>query len=139
MSDKIKHSGIIETVDDKKITVRIVQLSACASCSAAAKCKLSEKKEKLIDVYDFDNNQHYKSGDEVIVYASMNSGKKAVLIGFGMPLILLLVVITLMTVVAKDELISALVAVGCLALYYLSLYILKNKLKKDFSFYIDKN
>ena len=51
MSDLIKHQGIVEKVDGMHVKVRIVQTSACSSCSAKGLCNASESKEKLIDVY----------------------------------------------------------------------------------------
>ena len=52
MADIIKHRGIVEKVDGAHITVRIVQTSACAACSAKGLCNASESKEKQIDVYE---------------------------------------------------------------------------------------
>ena len=46
----IKHEGIIEKIGANHCTVRILQASACSSCSARQLCRSSESKEKLIDV-----------------------------------------------------------------------------------------
>ena len=65
MTDKIKHLGVVEKVDGSHVTVRIVQTSACSSCSAKGLCNASESKEKLIDVYH--NQVSCQIGEQVVV------------------------------------------------------------------------
>ena len=45
----IKHEGIVENIGADHCTVRILQASACSSCSARQLCRSSENKEKVID------------------------------------------------------------------------------------------
>ena len=65
MADIIKHRGIVDRVDGSHVVVRIVQTSACSSCSAKGLCNASESKEKWIDVYEV--NASYRVGEEVVV------------------------------------------------------------------------
>ena len=52
MTDKIKHLGIVESINGSYLKVRIVQTSACSACSIKGHCSAAESKEKLIDVYN---------------------------------------------------------------------------------------
>ena len=97
MSTKISHSGIIESIDDGCIHVRIVQTSACAACKVAGYCHAAESKEKIVDV--FKPAGSLKVGDAVTVISgvwegtagvikSINEGKQSVTIHvdmFGRP------------------------------------------------------
>ncbi|MQO97027.1 SoxR reducing system RseC family protein, partial [Prevotella copri] len=38
MNNKIKHSGIVESVEEGCVCIRIVQSSACSACKVAAHC-----------------------------------------------------------------------------------------------------
>ena len=52
MADTIRHQGIVENINGTHLQVRIVQTSACASCSIKGHCSSADTKEKLIDVID---------------------------------------------------------------------------------------
>ena len=47
MSNKIKHNGVVDGVEDGCVRVRILQSSACSACKVAAHCNTSETKEKI--------------------------------------------------------------------------------------------
>ena len=66
MSNKIKHSGVVENILGDSVQVRIVQTSACAACKVAGYCNASESKEKLVDVYHADT-RNLRVGDVVTV------------------------------------------------------------------------
>ena len=51
MSTKISHSGIVESIEDGCVKVRIVQTSACAACKVAGYCNAADSKEKSVDVF----------------------------------------------------------------------------------------
>ena len=52
MNNNIKHLGIVESIDGSHVRVKILQSSACSSCSAKSHCNVSETKEKIIDIHD---------------------------------------------------------------------------------------
>ena len=138
MTDKIKHLGVVEKVDGSHVTVRIVQTSACSSCSAKGLCNASESKEKLIDVYH--NQVSCQIGEQVVACGTTSMGMRAVLLAFGLPvLILLLALFVTMRITDGDALFSALVGLGTMVPYYLIIYICKDKLNRTFSFTIEKH
>ena len=89
MTDIIKHRGRVEKVEGSHVVVRVVQTSACSACSIKGHCNASESKEKLIDVFDV--NASYQIGEEVVLLGTTSMGMHAVLLAFGVPLVILIV------------------------------------------------
>lgn len=137
MENKIKHVGIINSIDGEHIKVRIVQASACASCKAARLCNASESKEKTIDVYANDANK-YVIGQDVMVTASYNAGMTAVTIGMIVPMGLLIVALSIMTAAGFSEIMAALITLAVLIPYYAILFLFRNQINKKFSFNIER-
>ena len=137
MADIIKHRGRVESVNGSHIVVRIIQTSACSACSIKGHCNASESKEKLIDVYKA--NASYQVGEEVVLCGTTSKGMQAVLLAFGVPLLILLLALAIsMHLTNDDALISSLVGLLSIVPYYLVIYFCKDKLKKTFSFTIEK-
>ena len=137
MADIIKHRGIVEKIEGSHVVVRIVQTSACSACSAKGLCNASESKEKQIDVYEV--NPSYRIGEEVVLCGSTSMGMRAVLLAFGIPVLLLLATLFVtMRVTDGDALLSSIVALLAVIPYYLVIYLMKDKLNKTFSFVIEK-
>ena len=137
MADIIKHRGVVEKIEGTHVVVRIVQTSACSACSAKGLCNASESKEKQIYVYGVQAS--YRIGEEVVVCGTTSMGMRAVLLAFGVPLlILLLALFVTMRITDGDALLSAFVALLAVMPYYLLVYFMKDKLDRTFSFTIEK-
>ena len=137
MSDIIQHQGTVESIDGCHIRVRIVQTSACASCVAHKYCNSSESKEKMIDVYTKEADR-YAVGQSVNVYGTTSMGMRAVLWAFGVPFVVLVAVLYASIMLTDgNEPLSALWALGSLAVYYLILYMCRDKMTKKFVFTIN--
>lgn len=137
MSNKIKHSGIIESVENDCVHVRILQSSACAGCKVAGHCSASESKEKMVDITDA-NASNYKVGESVTISTENSTGFRAVLYGYGYPLILLMAALMIVGATTKNELYSALAALEILVPYYLIIYVMRNKISRQVYFTIEK-
>ena len=135
MSNKISHSGIIEHILDDCIKVRIVQTSACAACKVASHCNAAESKVKIVDVFCSDNST-YQVGQEVVVWASKDVANKALLLGFGIPFLLLICVLLIALRFTSEEGIAALIALGSLVPYYFMLWLLRKKIQRQIAFHI---
>lgn len=136
MAEVIRHDGIIDSIEDDCIHVRIVQASACAACGAKSLCSAAESKEKIVDVYGADT-QIYQVGQKVMVEGAATMGMKAVRLAFLFPLILLVGVMALaMWLSAGNEAVAALSALLALTIYFLVLFAFKKKLKNKSSFVI---
>jgi positive regulator of sigma E activity len=136
MSQKIEHTGIITHIDDEKIQVQIVQLSACSSCHAKGACTASDMDDKIIDVAN--NGKPFKVGEIVNLYGETSHGLLAVLLAFVIPFLLILLSLIVLRNFTDNEAISGSIALGVLIPYYIILSLFNNKLKNKFQFFIEK-
>lgn len=136
MSNKIKHNGVVDGVEEGCVRVRILQSSACSACKVAAHCNASETKEKIIEVQVADTDR-YQRGDSVIVVADTAVGFRASLYGYLLPLILMVVSLVAVLKITQSEGYAAMSALGILIPYYIGLYLLRNKLRNKLSFSIE--
>ena len=136
MSNKIKHSGVIENIMGDSVQVRIVQTSACAACKVAGYCNASESKEKLVDVYHADT-RNLRVGDVVTVTASTQVAAQALLLGFGLPFVVLVAVLIAVLLITGNEGAAALSGLGALVPYYAVLFLFRNRIRDKLSFSIE--
>ena len=136
--DSIRHDGIIRNIDNKYYYVSIIARSACASCHARGICNISEIQEEIIEV-PRKENKNYKTGDKVEVLMEKTSGAKAVMLGYVIPFIILLITLIVSLSLFKNEGVAGLISIGILIPYYLFLYFIKDRLKKTFVFKIKKH
>ena len=136
MGSKISHSGVIESILDGCVKVRIVQTSACSACKIAGHCNAAESKVKFVDVLCH-NTTDYSVGQDVTVWASKDVANKALLLGFGIPFLLLVCVLLVALKMIADEGIAALMALGSLVPYYFVLWLLRDRIQQQICFHID--
>lgn len=138
MNNNIKHLGIVESIDGSHVRVKILQSSACSSCSVKGHCNISETKEKIIDIHDKESAECCSVGQEVMVCGTTSMGMKAVLLAFVLPFIVLLAALFVtMRVTDGDEATSALVSLCTLIPYYIIIYLLRNRISRTFSFTLE--
>jgi len=135
MKEVIKHDGIIDSIEGRHIQVRILQTSACAGCKIAGHCTASEAKEKIIDVESSETK--WRVGQTVMVSTSNAVARRALLLGFGLPLVLMLVVLTGMLLTGHQEETSGLLSLAVLVPYYGILWLLREKVARKVSFSIE--
>lgn len=136
MSNKISHSGIIHCITDGCIRVQIVQTSACAACKVASHCNAAESKIKIVDVMS-NNTSGYKVGQEVTVWASKDVANRALMLGFGVPFLLLICVLMVALKLTGNEGIAALAAIASLVPYYVALWLMRDKIQQHISFNLE--
>ena len=137
MSNKIRHSGVVDSVEKECVHVRILQTSACAGCKIAGHCNASESKEKIVDVYDAQAAHRLRVGDAVVVCASTQVAARALLLGFGIPFLLLVGVVFVASLCTDDEALMALSGLCALIPYYLLLYVLKGHIREKLAFTLE--
>ncbi len=133
MNNTITHSGVIEQIYQNRISVRIEQVSACAACKAAGHCNASDRKEKLIEVYCA-RPSDYRVGESVVITADEHVGHRAVVWGFGLPLLILLASIFGLKVLTRSDGMAALIGILSLIPYYILLYLLRRKIRDQLAF-----
>lgn len=135
MGTDIRHEGVIDSIEGQKVTVRILQVAACAGCQASRICSAAESKEKLVDV-NMTGADKLSIGQTVTVVAGERMGMKAVLLAFGLPLLLLLVALIAAVAVTGSEKVAAIASLAVLIPYYAVLFLCRNRMTKDFGFRI---
>lgn len=133
--EAIKHSGVIKEIDDHQYYVSIVAQSACASCSVKGVCNVSEMKDEIVEVAR-NKTENFNVGDKVEILMEKAQGTKAVMLGYVIPFILVLVTLIVSLNLVDNEGIAGLISIGILVPYYLILYVNRDKLKTAFRFRI---
>ncbi len=134
-SAQVRHPGIVEGVDGNTVHVRIESQAACGHCHAKSHCGMAESAEKLIEVTHPDPGQ-YAVGDPVIVSLEQSLGYKALLLGYIIPFLILIIALFVVALTTGNEGLAALVAVLLMGPYYLLLYRYRHRLRKTFHFRI---
>ena len=133
-TDIIQHEGIVESIGADCVSVRILQASACSSCSARGLCRSSESKEKLIEA-----RGHYptlKVGDSVVLQGYVRQGLRTSMLAYVVPLVLMTIALFVGTHLG-GEAAGALAALMVLVLYYGVLYLLRDRLGRKFEFKLE--
>ena len=134
-NNTIKHLGIVENIQGSHLSVRIVQTSACAACSATGHCSSADSKDKIIDIIDTAASS-YQVGEKVMVVGETSMGMQAVALAFIIPFVLLIFTLFLFMALIENELYAALLSLAVLVPYYYILWLNKTRLKQKFSFTI---
>ena len=135
MKEQVMHTGKVVSMTPTMTTVQIVSQSACSECHAAGLCGLSEYTEKAIEV-PTSPSATYNVGDEVQVVLKASMGFKAVWIAYVIPLVVLLAVALGLIALGVPEAVSGLAGIGAVALYYLVIWLLRDRLRNEYVFTI---
>ena len=138
MHTQISHSGIVESVAEGCVKVRILQTSACAACKVASHCNASDKKVKIIEVF-CDDAASYQIGQEVRVTASRQVAANALLLSFGLPFLLLMLILIVTLKLSGNEGVAAIAAIASLVPYYLVLWLFKDRIRQRLAFALERN
>ena len=130
----ISHSGKIVSIDPDFITVEFVSESACATCHASGFCGTAEATHKAVAVPATAGN--WQVGQEVEVLLRRSMGFKAVWLAYAIPLLVLLAVLLGLNSAGFSELASGLAAIGATGIYYLILWLFRDRFRNEYSFYI---
>lgn len=137
MAGTISHKGRVISVDQSETKLEILSTAACASCHAAGLCTSFESSKKEITV-PTDASLDCKVGEEVEVLLSPSMGMKAVWISYAVPLGILLILVVSLSFTKLHELLVAGIALAGMGVYYLAVYLLRDKLAEKYVFSIRK-
>lgn len=137
MKEKVLHEGVVQEVTADKITVLIVNASACSACHAKGACLASDLKEKEIDIRNFKG--HFHPGQHVNIVGETSQGYKAAFFGYLLPFLFVFLTLILAFSISNNEGIAGLLSLAILIPYYAILYFFRDKIKKSFDFQISAN
>lgn len=134
----IKHSGEVIRVVGNKVYVRMIVDSACSGCHARAVCGVDESKDKVVEVVTMSANE-YSVGDNVDVALRQKSmGAISVLLAYVVPFFILTLLLVGVLAMGGSEHVAAFGALAGVALYYVGLWTLRDKVKNKIEFTITK-
>jgi sigma-E factor negative regulatory protein RseC len=135
MKEQVRHTGKVVSMNPQQTTVQIVSHSACSECHAAGLCGMSEYTEKAIQV-PTDPYATYGVGDEVQVVLKASMGMKAVWIAYFLPLVVLLAVALGLIALGVQEVVAGLSGIAAVGVYYLIVWLFREKLQNEYVFTI---
>jgi len=133
--DCIAKSGVVDHLDDRNIYIRIISVSACATCHAKGICTSVETTEKLITVQR-EEAPEVSPGQTVVVRMNSGNGNLAVIFGYLLPFIILILTLIILSGFMPEGW-AGLIAIIALLPYYSRLYLFRDSLKKRFRFTIE--
>ena len=138
--DRIEHEGTVVAVDKDYISVEILNKSACAACHAKGVCGASDASIKVVEIAQDISTlaADYQVGERVNVVMSSAMGTQAVWIAYVIPLLVLMASILVFSLCGAGEVAMGLGSLGIVALYYLGVFLFRNKISKIFIFSIEK-
>lgn len=137
MSQIATHDGKVITSADGVVKVEMHVLSACSSCKAHEKCAFVDKADKVVDV-ETNDWKEYHEGDCVVVSVNEGLGLLAVLLAYLLPAVIIIGTVVLLSCLTDSEAIAAIVPIALIAIYFILLYKLHDRLQRKFSFGIAK-
>lgn len=131
----VEHIGKVQEVSANTVLVNIISQSACSACHAKGACGMADASEKTVQVNK--PNHHYAIGQEVKVLLKQSLGYRALMLGYVTPFLIVLFTLILLTAFEVPEGRAGLASLSTLVPYYFGLYILRDRVSKQFSFDIE--
>jgi positive regulator of sigma E activity len=136
-SSCIGQKGVIEEISDNKVSVNITKNIACEGCHAQEMCTMFDHPTRKITVSVSGHNFH--TGDEVNVFMQKSMGWKATILAYLFPFLLMICTLIIMNTFRQNDLAAGIVVLLVLAVYFLCLYFIRDRLKREFHFMIEKS
>ena len=133
----VDHIGVVKSVSPQYVDVEILNKSMCAACHAKGMCSMSDVSAKMIRVNNY-FGQTYSEGEQVRVVMRKTLGLKAVWISYVFPLIILMILLLSLPKFGVSELNVGLIAAAGVVIYYGCIWLLKDKIAREFTFTIEK-
>ena len=136
-STQVCNKAIVKEIKETYINVEMTLSSACSSCHAKGACGAADKKQEILKIACSDPTQ-FKVGELVDVELKKSSGRKAVLIAYFFPFVVMVLFLFGIYAITKNDLLSIGVSFAMTAIYYFIISKLKNKLEKEFVLTVKK-
>ena len=132
----VTHEGVIEKISEKQCFIRLSRQPACAGCGAKSICSVPDSTGGEIMITDREPGM--TAGDRVIVSITSRKAYKALVLGYVLPAILVILTMVLFSVCGTREWLTAVASLSVLAPYYLLIRLLGARMENSFRFSISK-
>jgi positive regulator of sigma E activity len=126
----------VKEVKDSSLIVSIISKAACVSCQVNNSCSISDIEEKEVEISHF--TKEYITGQEVTVLFKESKGFVALVWGYILPFIIVLLTLIVALEITRNELQGGLISLAILIPYYTTLYFFRHRLKKIFTFEVEE-
>ena len=134
---RIEHTGRVVEVTEETAVVEVERSGACVGCQAKSVCGSSERETQRVSV-ELTEGQRVEVGDEVKIVGRAGMGRKAVMIAYVVPTVLMVG----MLMVGKEVMgwcdgVAGAVAIGVMVPYGLVMWLLRGRWSREFRFRIE--
>ena len=126
---EIVHKGIVRKVENDQAEIELVDAVSCESCSAQGACQAGDLRDKVLRIQT--GSREFRVGQLVEVEMSTGMAFSALFWAYLFPFLLMLVGLVIGAQYV-GELLSATVALGILAIYYILVYLNRAYFEKKF-------
>ena len=134
----VKHCGEVIRIEGNSVFVRMTVNSACSACHAKGVCGVSESTEKIVEV-ETASAADFNIGESVeVALLSDSMGAKSVVLAYVVPFLVLTLMLVGSLMMGAGEGVAVLSALGGVAIYYVVLHLLRDKVKNRIKFIIIK-
>jgi len=133
----LEHKGVVRALHHGGVDVVMHVESACIGCKVKGACAMGDQKGKVV-VVATDMPEAYSVGEEVIVSVGSRMGFLAVFLSYISPLALLLVSLPVFLGAGVGEGTAGISSLGVLAIYFLILWLFRNRIRQKIVFKIRK-
>lgn len=131
MYSEISHEGTVQSAEKDGVTVLLSPGISCSGCQAETSCMISGSDKKFVKV---EGTFDITPGTRVNVSMRKALGYSALILGYLLPLIIVVATLIIFLSVSSNELLAGLVSVGILLPYYGSLYLFRKSIGSKFTF-----
>lgn len=137
MSTKVSHIAVVEAVEAGWVSVAMEVDSACGSCSARHICGTGEERERRITIRT-EQAAQFGVGERVRVSVERSMGLRAIAVAYMLPLLLMLSALLVLLGRGVSEMAAGLAALGVAALYYMGVWLLRERISREITFTLHK-
>lgn len=133
----IEQKGVVEEISHGLVKVNITSFSACTNCHSKQACSVLDSAVREV-VAPADNISSFSIGETVRVIMKRTMGWKATVMGYVIPFMLVLTTLLILSSLQLHEVVVGLGSMVILIPYFVILYLNRERLRKTFSFTIQK-
>ncbi|MBR5744848.1 MAG: SoxR reducing system RseC family protein [Muribaculaceae bacterium] len=129
MTTRVRHTAIVEKVDNGRLTVNIDRSdSACSACAIKSLCSTTKSRSARLDVDD--NGRKFNVGDTVTVNIAARTVRYPMLWGIVIPCLLFVGIIAYGDIASIDENKTGLAAFIAVIIYFFIGFLVRFILRK---------
>lgn len=135
----IDHQGRITAIDkdNGNVTVSLIEQADCGECPASKLCNNFSPDKNIVTVPVGDTSG-FKTGEFVYLRGTERLHRKAIMLATVIPSLALIIVLIGIYLLTGSQLAACLSGLGAMIVFFVGLYLIRNKLQHEFVFEIVK-